>query len=873
MNPTEWVHVKELFAQAVEHPAEEREQFLSDACAGDEQMESYLRRLVAAHSSGIGFLDRPPMPVARVLSSRELAPNAFRPGDTAAGRFQILAFLGRGGMGEVYEAFDSELQESVALKTIRPDVASDPRIVECFKGEVTRARQIVSPNVCRVYDMFRHRRESGEDVVFLTMELLSGETLAETLRTRGKYTTAEAFPLICQLSEGLAAAHDAGIIHRDFKSSNVMLVPQGESMRAVITDFGLARNTIDGNRKSQAATDPFDEGGTPAYMAPEQVEGKPVTFATDVYALGVVAYEMVTGRQPFEGETAMATAVKRLQERPPSPRALVPDLDRPWESAILRCLEQDPAKRFQNAREIIQAIAGEDLSVSRHPRKRWIAWGAAAMLALTMSSAAYFVGTLGKRAPEPNPAPPRYSIAVLPFKNLDSARKSKYFSDGITDELIDGLTQVSDLRVIARSSAFRFEDSALPLQDIARQLGVRYLIIGTVQRDNGRLRLTAKLMDPANGFQLWSKAFDDDEREAFSFRAQTVWAITAALGIRPSSPPPGPVVATNSAAHSDYLMGRFLLAKRTDAGLAEALTYFESAAAGDPKYAPIQTGLAETYSVMAERGLLPSMAAHQKSKEAALRALSLDNTLAESYVALGTLSSTSGKDFRAAETYYLQALALNPGLATAHQSYSYMLSKLRRFDESLHQARLALEIDPFSNPANINLAVQFFYTRDYQALVQQCRKMLELDPQHFVAHLLLAEAMAHLGDGPAAYRELEAVGDRPKDHPLTVRTHAEVGTVLGRPDLAEIDLQSLLREKKRTDSFASSYIAIVYAGLGQKDRAFEWLEKAYAEHDSFLSVLQVYPAYDSLRSDPRYASLLSRLGFTEETARGSARTP
>jgi tetratricopeptide (TPR) repeat protein len=343
--------------------------------------------------------------------------------------------------------------------------------------------------------------------------------------------------------------------------------------------------------------------------------------------------------------------------------------------------------------------------------------------------------------------------------------------------------------------------------------------------------------------------------------------------MRPASVPPSQGAAPNAAAHNDYLMGRFFFAKKTDAGLTKALEYFDKAATEDPNYAPIQTGLADTYSVIAERGMLPSLATHQKAKAAALRALSLDSTLADSYEALGAITSTYDKDFRAGEKYYLQALALSPGLVTAHQSYSYMLMKLRRFDEALQHARRAVEIDPLSNPANINLAVVFFYMRDYEALAQQCRKMLEMDPQHALAHLMLAQALARLGQGSAAFVELASPTDRPKDHPLTVLMHAEISAVLGRNDLADLDLQSLIREKSKTGSFPSSYVAVVYASLGQKDRAFEWLEKAYGEQDSFLSLLQVYPSFDSLRSDPRYSSLLARLGFIGGTEPGSARIP
>jgi serine/threonine protein kinase/Tfp pilus assembly protein PilF len=868
MNRERWGQVKNLFAEAIERPAEERDQFLREACGSDEALEDYLHSLLAAHSSEMGFLDQPPLPLTELLRSRNAAPNTFQPGDVAAGRFQIRAFLGRGGMGEVYEAFDSELQEPVALKTIRYEVASDPRLVECFKHEVTRARQIVSAHVCRVYDLFRHRRDSGEEVVFLTMELLRGENLADVLRDRGKLGTTEALPIIRELGEGLAAAHRAGIVHRDFKSSNVMLVPHAGSLRAVITDFGLARQTLEGDAHQQIDTDPFDGGGTPAYMAPEQVEGRPVTFATDIYSLGVVSYEMVTGRKPFEGETAMAVASKRLTEPPRRPRDIVPDLDPRWESAILRCLEREPRKRFASATDLTKAVAGETTRQNERPRFWRLVW-AIAMLALTISVAALLLrsGNAGSAKD-----PPHYALAVLPFENLDRELDSQYYADGITEELINAFTKVREFRVISRASSFRFKGSSLAIRDIAKQLGVRYILTGGVQREGGRLRIRTQLLDSLNSFPPWSRVFYRDEREAFAFTPQTVQAVAATLGVRIGSAP-GPDQTPDAAAHNDYLLGLFFLNKRTDDGIGKAHEHFRKAAAEDPNYPAIHIGLAETYRLMAERGMLSPVQAHPKAKEAALRALSLDSTLADTYVSLGNITSANDRDIRAGEKYYLQALALNPNLVTAHQSYSYMLMLLRRFDESLQHARRAAEIDPLSNPANSNLAILFFYMRDFQAMTQQCRKMLELDAHHPLAHMLIAQESARNGDGSGAYAELEAINDRPKDHPLTLRTHAEISAILGNLDLSEQDLQILVRKKRDGGIVPSSYIAIVSASLGRKDRAFEWLEKAYEEHDRFLSVLHVYPAFDNLRSDPRYASLLRRIGIMETAESDSAQTP
>ena len=327
----------------------------------------------------VGPPDNPPVSPSeagtRSAPSRGGAPTSpdptFSPGQTLAGRFRVHSFIARGGMGEVYEAEDLELGEHVALKTVRPEIAEDPRALERFKTEVHLARKVTHPSVCRIFDVFHHRGEptgpGGPDVTFLTMELLRGETLADRLGRAGRVAPGDALPLVEQMASALEAAHSAGVIHRDFKSANVMLIPPGPGsagIRAVVTDFGLARRDpgVDGSVTSTTTTG--SAAGTPAYMAPEQIEGGPITAATDIYALGVVMYEMLTRRHPFEGDTPLAAMVKRLKAAPTSPRVHVADLDPVWEAVVLRCLEREPGRRLATAGDVVKALHGEKVAAA-----------------------------------------------------------------------------------------------------------------------------------------------------------------------------------------------------------------------------------------------------------------------------------------------------------------------------------------------------------------------------------------------------------------------------------------------------------------------------------------------------------------------------
>jgi serine/threonine protein kinase/tetratricopeptide (TPR) repeat protein len=516
-----WERVREIFQAAVEQPPAERARFVRDACGSDDAVREEVESLLSSHDLAGGFIEP------------ETPARSFAPGNVVAGRYRIIRLLGSGGMGEVFEAEDEELHGRVALKIIRPEIASNPRILLRFKREIQLARRVTHPSVCRIYDVSHHLSQSDAGIAdrritFVSMELLHGETLAERLRRAGRFTTAEALPIVRQLAAGLAAAHEASIVHRDLKSANVMLVPgaAGQPLRVVITDFGLAQQTdSEANGELAHLTDTGVLIGTPHYMAPEQIEEGVISPATDIYALGVVMFETVTGRLPFSGNTPMSVAVSRLSTSAPSPRTLVPDLDQRWEAVILRCLQRDPAARFQNAAEIaavldpsarMPRIPPAPSATRARPSLYWLL-----LPALLIAAPFVIEGWKNLHAPAAPTAvhataatdlaaiKPRRAVAVLGFRNLsqrpDAAWLSNAFSELLTSELSAGET----LRLASGEQVERMKtdlglaaDDTIPTDTLGRvreQLGSDLVVDGSYLTVGDQIRIDVRLQDLASG--------------------------------------------------------------------------------------------------------------------------------------------------------------------------------------------------------------------------------------------------------------------------------------------------------------------------------------------------------------------------------------
>jgi tetratricopeptide (TPR) repeat protein len=554
-------------------------------------------------------MNHPPAALERDLAT------AFAAGDVLCARFEVLRFLAQGGMGEVYEARDLELSEVVALKTIRPEVAGDARVLQRFKREIALARRVTHPNVCRVFDLFHHSAPdgSGRSTTFLAMQMLRGETLAARLRT-GPLPTREALPLVQQMAAGLQAAHQEGIVHRDLKPGNVILVANGHGTRAVLTDFGLARSADD--RESVSSTGGAGMVGTSAYMSPEQVEGRDVTAASDIYSLGVLMYEMVTGVKPFAGDTALATAVMRLKQAPASPRTHRPDLDARWERAILRCLAVSPADRFARVEEVVDALAGARGAAGAPARRPVLVVAAAvAILAVAAGLASSMSGRAGARAPSPSavaPAAPRRSVALLGFKNLSGRPESAWLSTALSEMLGMELAAGEALRIIPGENVARMkvelslsDADSLASDTLARiraNLGTDLVVLGSYlaqgEKASERLRLDLRVQDTARGEVVATISETGTEAELLDFVSRGGVRLRQELGVAGSTSRTGaPRASYPRSPEAARLYSEGLARMRSFDALA-ARDLLRKAVAADPAFALAQAALAEACSAL-----------------------------------------------------------------------------------------------------------------------------------------------------------------------------------------------------------------------------------------------------------------------------------
>src|SRR5579863_3012264 len=618
LTPQQWENVKALFEVALEKAPAERGSFLASA-AQDSLVRSEVERLLAHHVESGGLLSRPAISPTSASTTTNL-PRSFTAGDLVADRFRITRFLARGGMGEVYEAEDVELHERVALKSIRSELLHDARVLERFKREVLLSRKVTHPNVCRIFDLFRHSpsrspASGGNAVVFVAMELLEGQTLAEFLRQQRRLRVEDAGPIALQMAAGLGAAHSAGVLHRDFKPGNVLLVPGAKKVRAVITDFGLALRSNEDVSLGASITGAGEVLGTPAYMSPEQVEGKELTPASDVYSLGLVLYQMATGTRAFEDATPLSMAVRRIKEDPAPPRTLVPDLDRRWEAVILKCLQRDPKNRFQNGDEVGQALQGDKTeSITRVQERRF--WLGALALVLVVVATVLAVQRFRHHISQENPAAEpsisiRPSIAVLPFHNLSGRSDTEWVSTALPEMLTAELAAGEKLRTfpgenIARASTdlgLTGKQTLAPdtLAHLRKYLGSDYVVLGAYLDQGGeaQVRIDLWLQDTRTG-QINATISEKGSEGALDDLATRAGAdLRRKLGVGDITPGEAAVVQASLPSNPEavrlYSGG---LAKLRVVDALAARDLLQRAVAADPNYALGHSALADAWQAM-----------------------------------------------------------------------------------------------------------------------------------------------------------------------------------------------------------------------------------------------------------------------------------
>jgi serine/threonine-protein kinase len=875
-----WQRAKEIFEAALGQPPERRSDFLAEACQGDAELRAEVENLLTGDARvNDSFLDAQ---ATRSLFSRSpITQPLFRDQQVISQRFEILRFIGRGGMGEVYEAKDLDLGERVALKAIRPELSSDPLTLKRFRHELQLARRVTHPNVCRLHHLESFTLPSGNPgdsvaaIPFITMELLEGETLAERLSRQGRMSESEAGPLVCQIADGLAAAHDVGVIHRDLKPSNIILVSSSGKTRAVVTDFGLARLTPGTRLLNEGdTTGSLSSGGTLVgtldYMAPEQLQGGKITAATDVYALGLIMYEMVTGRGPFAGATPLARALQRLNQPPEPPRNRAPDLDPKWQRVILRCLEIDPVSRYPSALEVageftqndtLDRLAPTNEERRRHAVRWWFATKTRALvsilalvLVLALAWYSYHRITIG---------PPFSSLAVLPLENLSRNAEQDYFADGMTDELITRLAQISALRVTSRTSVMRYKDVKDPLPKIARELNVDVIVEGSVLKAGNRVRISAQLIEAATDRLIWGDTYERDYGDILALQSDVAKTIAQEIKIKLTPQEQTRLAESprvNSAAYDPYLRGRYEWNKRTPVGVQIGMEYFQQAIAEDPGYALAYAGLADSYILLGNLGVLELDVAIPDAEAAAKKALELDDRLAEAHASLGIASLFDHLNWRQAEKELKLAIELNPNYATAYQWYASTLAVMGRPEDLVREARRAQKLDPLSPIVNAYLGRAYFLSRQYDASVVQCQKTLQWEPDFAVAHLVLGMALTQEGRHEEAIAEIQKAVNLSHAVPTMVAVLGYTYAKAGKKDEALGILRELLEPAKRK-FVLSADLADIYAALGEKDEAFKWLGEAEKEGWQSSTCLKIDPLLDDLRSDARFKGFIDRAGL------------
>ncbi len=748
------------------------------------------------------------------------------------GPYEIVAPLGSGGMGEVYRAHDTRLAREVAIKVISADYSADPQRLRRFEQEARAAARLSHPNILAVYDIGTH-----DGLPYVVSELLDGQTLEHHL-ARQPLETAALLDLAMQLADALATAHEHGIVHRDLKPSNVFVTSRGQ---VKVLDFGLAKIRSESGAAASAAesaltvdtlTSPGTALGTIAYMSPEQARGETVDERSDLFSAGVVLYEMATGQRPFGGSTS-AVVFEAILNRMPTPPTHVnprvaPELDR----IIGRALEKDVHRRYQHARDLLA-----DLRTT----KRAIDAGSGP--------------TSGAAARTPP------SIAVLPFSDMSPQHDQEYFCEGLAEELINALTALAGLRVAARSSAFQFTGHAHDVKKVGEQLKVETVLEGSVRKAGNRLRITAQLIKVADGYHLWSERYDRDLDDVFAVQEEIARAIVEKLKVQLAGEQA--IVKPHTAdpeAYNLYLQGRYYWSRRGAGFLQQAIDCFERAIARDPSYALAHTGLADSYTVLGVFGVVPPGVALERARPAAERAIALDARLAEGHQALAFIRRMLDWNFREAERAYRIALDLKPGFALAHAQFGLMLASLGRIDEATAEVTRARAIEPLSGlVAYYSAAVHWFARRSEEAL-EECRRVNTLDPGLVASLWVESGILAQVGRMDEACQAADRAVTLSRRQTFFLGNAAWVQAAAGRRDAA-LSLVDELRDRSTREYVSPLHFADVATALGNLDEAFVWFERAYRERAPLLAIAATLPAYDSLRSDPRFGELLRKIGL------------
>ncbi|HUR83025.1 MAG TPA: protein kinase [Thermoanaerobaculia bacterium] len=748
------------------------------------------------------------------------------------GPYEVISLIGEGGMGQVYRGRDPRLGRDIAIKLLARDSAQDAEAIGRLEREARAIAALSHPNILAVYDV---GREGGE--FYVVTELLEGQTLREQIRGVA-LGWRRAVAIGAEVAEGLAAAHAKSIVHRDLKPENVFLTSDG---RVKILDFGLAqtdpilaeRDEIDVPTTKWFQTHPGTVIGTLGYMSPEQLRGEAVDATADIFSLGCILYEMVTARRPFHRESGAATIAAILKDA--LPREDLGDVPPEFQRIVEGCVEKSASLRFQSARDLaltLRAIASST-SIDKNTLLRKIT----------------------RRRPKAID-----SLAVLPLANALNDPNAEYLTDGITEGLINRLSQLPKLKVMARSTVFRYKHRDADALNIGRELRVRAVLTGVVKAAGERLQISVELVDTADGSQLWGETYTRNFSDLVKIPDEISREIAEALRVRLTGAEKKKLrkrTTENTEAYQLYLKGRYHWNKRTGDGLRKGVAFFREAIESDPSFASAYAGMADCFITLGTNIPLPPRETMPKAKAAAMKAIEIDDALAEPWASLGAVRWWFEWDWEGAEEAYRRAIELNPNYATAHDGYAMLLSARGRFDDAVEQNTKAGELDPLSLICAVHAGWPLYFARDYESAIRRFRKALELDENFIPAHGWLGMALGQQRRYAEAldvfHRALEA-----EQISILKAMLAHTHAIAGQRELALSLLEELEGEKR--ERYISPYdLAVIHAGLGDAPRAIEKLREAVEDRSAWLVFLPLDPRLDGLRDLPAFRELAAAL--------------